>query len=234
MATVPPTPDEAKALISDPTSSLCGNFVKTLLRLPVLFHQLILSLVNADGSFKNIVQTGDYIFAATATENDDRLLCNGQEVSKTEFADLYAAIGDVFGTPAIGTNFVLPDWRGRFPRGVGNVTIDTVALAITNGGTGGSPKDQSVTLAANHIPPHQHKLGVEDNNATQGESTTPDDGYKYLKVDEGVNLYWAAVPEQTTIYKASVDPNQAVDAQVAVPLPFQHAPWIGSYVFIKT
>lgn len=230
----PVLPSDFKALISDPTSSLCGNFVKTLLRLPVLVYQFVASLVNDDGSFKSQVLTGDFIYSAVATENADRLLCNGQEVSKTTYADLYAAIGDVFGTPAVGTNFVLPDFRCRFPAGVGNKTIDTVAMTVALAQTGGSTKDQAVTLLDTNIPPHQHKVGVEDDNDAQGESTTPANGYKYLKVDSAANLYVAAVPTNATVYKMSVDKQQEDDDQTAVVIPHQASPWIGVYVFIKT
>lgn len=227
-------PDDAKALISDPTSSLCGNFTKTLLRLPVLFYQLVSKLVNADGTFKSQVLTGDLIYSAVATETADRLLCNGQEVSKTTYADLYAAIGDVFGTPAVGTNFKLPDHRCRFPAGVGSVTIDTVPLTVALASTGGSTKDQSITLLETDIPPHQHKVGVEDDNDAQGESTTPANGYKYLKVDSAANLYIAAVPTNATVYKLSVDKQQEVADQTDVVVPHQSSPWIGVYVLIKT
>lgn len=230
----PFVPDDAKALIADPTAGLCGNFVKTLLRLPVLFYELVLSLINDDGTFKSQVTTGDFIYSAVATENADRLLCNGQEVSKTTYAALYAAIGDVFGTPAVGTNFVLPDLRCRFPAGVGSATIDTVPMTVALAETGGSAKDQAITLLATDVPPHQHKLGTEDDNDVQGESTTPANGYKYLKVDGGVNLYWAAVPTNTTVYKASVDKQQEDADQTDVAIPHQASPWLGVYVFIKT
>ena len=51
------------------------------------------------------------------------LLCDGAEVSKTEYADLYAVIGDAFGTATEATNFRLPDLRECAPVGAGkNIT----------------------------------------------------------------------------------------------------------------
>ena len=47
------------------------------------------------------------------------LLCNGAEVLKTDYAELYAVIGDAFGTASVNTKFVLPDLRGEFLRGAG-------------------------------------------------------------------------------------------------------------------
>lgn len=51
------------------------------------------------------------------------LLCDGAEVSKIEYADLYAVIGDAFGTATEATNFILPDLRECAPVGAGkNIT----------------------------------------------------------------------------------------------------------------
>lgn len=221
------TPDDAKALIPSPTASLCGNFVKALFRLPVLFYQLCKSLMNDDGTFKVTVATGDLIFsAAPSAEDANRLLCNGQEVSKTTYADLYAVVGDIYGTPAVGTNFKLPDFRDRFPLGVSA----TNALAST----GGSTDAQEITLAVTDIPPLQHKLAVEDNNNSQGEAVSPSSGYKYLKVNDGSSLYWAAVPTDSEIYKNAIDSHQAADDQTDVVVPHVRSPWLACYVYIKT
>lgn len=46
------------------------------------------------------------------------LLCNGAEVLKTDYAELYAVIGDAFGTASVNTKFVLPDLRGKTTMGV--------------------------------------------------------------------------------------------------------------------
>ena len=46
------------------------------------------------------------------------LLCNGAEVLKTAYAELYAVIGDAFGTASDNTKFKLPDLRGRATMGV--------------------------------------------------------------------------------------------------------------------
>lgn len=47
------------------------------------------------------------------------LLCDGAEVLKTTYAELYAAIGDSFGTASVSTKFVLPDLRESVPKGAG-------------------------------------------------------------------------------------------------------------------
>lgn len=47
------------------------------------------------------------------------LLCHGQEVLKADYPELYAVIGDAFGTPSDNTKFVLPDLREATTKGVG-------------------------------------------------------------------------------------------------------------------
>jgi len=46
------------------------------------------------------------------------LLCDGRDVSRTTFADLFAVIGVTHGDGNITETFNLPDYRGRFLRGV--------------------------------------------------------------------------------------------------------------------
>lgn len=48
------------------------------------------------------------------------LLCNGQEVLKTDYPDLYATIGDTYGIPSPSSSlyFRVPDLRGLFVRGL--------------------------------------------------------------------------------------------------------------------
>ncbi len=45
------------------------------------------------------------------------LACDGSEISKTDYADLYKVIGNSFGTPTDTTKFKLPDLRNRFIQG---------------------------------------------------------------------------------------------------------------------
>ena len=47
------------------------------------------------------------------------LLCDGSEVLKTSYSELYSVIGDAFGTASDNTKFVLPDLKGEFLRGAG-------------------------------------------------------------------------------------------------------------------
>lgn len=60
---------------------------------------------------------GDIKTVATAEPPKGWLKCNGEVVSRTQYAALFAAIGTRFGTGNGSTTFALPDLRGEFVRG---------------------------------------------------------------------------------------------------------------------
>ncbi len=59
------------------------------------------------------------ILPGPVTELEGFLLCNGQAVSRTTYAALYAKIGTNFGYGDDSTTFNVPDYRGCFLRGLG-------------------------------------------------------------------------------------------------------------------
>lgn len=63
------------------------------------------------------------------------LLCDGSEVSKTDYADLYAIIADTYGTATDTSKFKLPDLRDKFVQGAnGNLgTSKTAGLPNITG-----------------------------------------------------------------------------------------------------
>lgn len=80
-----------------------------------------------------------------ATAPANWLLCDGTAVSRTTYADLFAAIGTTFGVGDGSTTFNVPDFRGIFPRGIGSQTIS----AITYTGVLG-------TVAGDQMQGHLH------------------------------------------------------------------------------
>ena len=54
---------------------------------------------------------------AIATPPAGWLECNGQAVSRTDYADLFAVMGTLYGAGNGSTTFNLPDYRGYFLRG---------------------------------------------------------------------------------------------------------------------
>lgn len=86
---------------------------------------------------------------AGATTPTGWLDCDGSEVAKADYADLYTVIGDAWGTASDSDHFILPNLNGKTL--VGQDTGDTDFDAI--GETGGA---KTVTLGTTHIPAHTH------------------------------------------------------------------------------
>ena len=64
------------------------------------------------------VPPGTVITFAGATAPSGYLACDGTDVSRATYDDLYAAIGDTYGSGDGASTFGLPDLRGEFVRGV--------------------------------------------------------------------------------------------------------------------
>ena len=73
---------------------------------------------------------GTIIPCGNASALPGTLLCDGAAVSRTTYADLFAAIGVAYGAGDGSTTFNLPDTRGRFLRGSGT---NNLGLGTTRG-----------------------------------------------------------------------------------------------------
>jgi microcystin-dependent protein len=106
-------------------------------------------------------QTGEIISAGVSTAPAGFLACDGSSLLRTDYADLFAAIGTTFGA-ADGTHFNVPDTRRRALVGKGGTGTGT--LAATVGSTGG---EEEHTLTTAETPAHTHTV-----SGTTG-ATTP-------------------------------------------------------------
>lgn len=108
------------------------------------------------------VPVGTVIDFAGTVAPTNYLLCYGQAVSRTDYADLFAIISTTYGSGNGSTTFNLPDCRGRVVAGkddMGGVSANR--LTDQSGGvdgdvlgdTGGS---EAHTLTTAQIPSHDH------------------------------------------------------------------------------
>jgi len=101
---------------------------------------------------------------AGATAPEGWLLCHGQAVSRSAYADLFAAIGTAHGAGDGSTTFNLPDLRGRVVAGKDDMggadagrLAGGIAARTTLGGAGGAATHM---LSTGEMPAHGH--GVSD------------------------------------------------------------------------
>lgn len=99
----------------------------------------------ADGS-ASLVPTGIIFNFAGSAAPTGWLLCNGNAVSRTTYASLFAVIGTTYGSGDGSTTFNLPDTRGIFISGVGTQTVGGVSYTRTLGTKQADQKQASSQL----------------------------------------------------------------------------------------
>lgn len=97
---------------------------------------------------------GAILMWPTASAPTDWLLCEGQSLSTTTYAALFAVIGYTYG--GAGASFNLPDLRSRFPIGAGTFK----SLAANDG-----------LAEASRTPRHDHSITAADLNQTTASNT---------------------------------------------------------------
>jgi microcystin-dependent protein len=87
------------------------------------------------------------------------LLCDGSAVSRTQYANLFSAMGTSSGSGDGATTFNLPDYRGRFLRGVdADAGIDPDRNTRTAASAGGNVGDLVGSLETGAFASHTHTI----------------------------------------------------------------------------
>lgn len=146
-----PSPDPGKALVWGPDGD--GR----------LINYDLSALIGGSGNAEltTIIQeviVGGMIAYAGTVPPEGFLFCRGQAVSRTDYAELFAAIGTTWGVGDGSTTFNLPDYRGRGFLGhdqMGGSSANRVTdpQADILGGSGGI---ELKTLSIAEMPTHSH------------------------------------------------------------------------------
>ena len=83
------------------------------------------------------------------------LPCDGTEVDRDEYPDLFDIIGVSYGLPSSSGKFKLPNLKGRVAQGCGTGSDGTTTCSFTLGYGGGEYSHQ---LATSEMPRHSHDL----------------------------------------------------------------------------
>lgn len=114
------------------------------------------------------------------------LLCNGAEVSRTTYADLFAKIGTTYGTGNGSTTFNVPDLNGRFIQGAHNggsyisaglpnitgQSNDAAGPSATNGGALYQTESNGSTVGGTNFKFKTLCFDASRSNSIYGSSTT--------------------------------------------------------------
>lgn len=111
------------------------------------------------GGASTITPPGVLVPYAGAAAPTGWVLCDGSAISRTTFANLFAAIGVVYGAGNGTTTFNVPDMRGRVPVGKNAATF------VTLGGVGG---EETHLLSTPELPVHTHVISSDSAGTPAG------------------------------------------------------------------
>ncbi|MDF2506268.1 MAG: Tail Collar domain protein [Microbacterium sp.] len=130
-------------------------------------QQLLTMATSIHNAIKAASPSGHIVAFAGATTPAGWILCDGQAVSRTTYAALFAAIGTTYGVGNGTTTFNVPNLKGRIP--VGRDTAQTEFDVL--GETGGA---KTHTLTTAEMPSHQHNHDQSSGgNLSYSESGVP-------------------------------------------------------------
>jgi microcystin-dependent protein len=114
---------------------------------------------------------GSVMAYAGSTPPEGWLICDGSTLSRTQYAELFAAIGTAHGEGNGATTFNLPDYRGYFLRGVDmGAGRDPDVISRTAVITGGNTGDAVGSVQEDQMQSHKH----DDSGHTHGYYTNID------------------------------------------------------------
>ncbi|MEM7122079.1 MAG: tail fiber protein [Pseudomonadota bacterium] len=120
----------------------------------------VLSSNGTDAVWTSLLPAGSIVMygAGGGSEPSGWLLCDGQAVSRTTYADLFAVIATTYGAGNGSTTFNVPDLRARFALGTNDAALPNGAdggLSTRNEGNEGGAENH--TLSVDEMPAHTHQ-----------------------------------------------------------------------------
>lgn len=107
---------------------------------------------------------GDLKLSALQEDHERWLLCDGRLVKRSEFPELFAAIGTSFG--GWGSRFRLPDARARVPASSSGPLLDLSGGRVMGEAVG----SETHVLALSELTPHTHTINAAATGVTTNEA----------------------------------------------------------------
>jgi microcystin-dependent protein len=166
---------------------------------PLLASVADLNASVTSGGASQLVPSGVVMAFAGATAPNGWLLCGGALVSRTTYADLFAAIGTAHGSGDGTTTFALPNYAGQFLRGRANGSANDPDRATrTAAASGGNTGDNVGSLQVNAT----RKNGLTASASTSSVSGTVT-GLKYANTIYGYTTPVAGKDRWTDDYNTT-------------------------------
>lgn len=147
------------------SNSLCAEMLEVL-RLRDQTKELLGWMLDSDGNVSDafleniaakMTPLGTILIWGSPTMPSTKYLpCNGQAISRTTYASLFAQIGVVFGSGDSSTTFNLPNFTDRVPVGIGQQYTMAQQLGA-----------KEVALSSANIPSHTHTIATKRVDSVQ-------------------------------------------------------------------
>lgn len=138
---------------SDATASITGTGEEPVLNLGIPQGQ-----EGKQGPKGDANPAGTILLFAGSSAPEGYLLCQGQEVSRSTYSDLFNVIQTLYGEGDGATTFNIPDLRSKVAVGMNSADTEFNAL----GKTAGAKEHQ---LSTNEIPSHSHSASASISSA---------------------------------------------------------------------
>jgi microcystin-dependent protein len=107
---------------------------------------------------------GDVKLSALQADHERWLLCDGRLVKRSDFPELFAAIGHSFG--GWGSRFRLPDGRARVPAAASGPLLDISGGRVMGEAVG----SETHVLTLEELTPHTHTINASATGVTTNEA----------------------------------------------------------------
>jgi microcystin-dependent protein len=160
------------------------------------------------------IPTGSMMPFAATSAPDGWLLADGSSVSRSTYADLFAAIGTAYGT-VDGNTFNLPDTRGKFLRGVaGGEVSDPDRASRIACNTGGATGDNVGSCQSSELKSHGHADTFSANQSSHLHGIGRTSARANPGASGGSGLYMLEDSPTGTFNSNSTDPSITVSGSV--------------------
>ncbi|SHG35908.1 phage tail protein [Dysgonomonas macrotermitis] len=150
---------------------------------------------------KDIFPIGAILLQGNDLPKNDRWLpCDGQNLSKAEYAELFDIIGNRYGEDKQKGTFRIPDYRGEFLRGAkAGTNLETLGPGLFEDCSTKKPNGTSFSANIPHLPTSDKgthgvtkgdNIGYNDNTKTIEQNTCTKGGDKETRpINVYVNYY---------------------------------------------
>jgi microcystin-dependent protein len=137
--------------------------------------------------------TAEYKLMALTADYGNWLICDGRAISRTQYSNLFTAIGSAFGSGDGSTTFNIPDLRGRVAGAIGQ------GSGLTNRTLGNNLGTETHTLSSSEVGYNTWIMEKDDGDVDSGQ---PRALVEVVKVD-GVTVVPFNSPNQDFTFNVS-------------------------------